>query len=312
VSRADATAGPDEPAYAALPRLDGVDVPHAWEVWGRGDQLGSLRRLTAERTIAALQEVRMGLRIGLDLRSDAIDPPLFGRRPLERHVRESGPTVDERLDSFYPQAASQWDGFGHYRVRGHGAFGADHEEPGIHHWAAEGIVARGVLLDVAGHRDRPGEGLAEGGITADELAEVAHAQGVELQAGDVLCVRTGWLRDYRALDQTGRAEYAAAGSLIPSLGLVADECTAAFLWDHRVAALVADNPAVEQTPGSREVGSLHRRVLAALGMPLGELLDLDRLATACRTHDRWTFAFVSMPLAVVGGVGSTANAMGIL
>jgi hypothetical protein len=300
------------PAYADLPRLPDVGVPHAWDVWGRGDQLGALHRMTPERVTAALHGVRLGLRIGLDLPTDALDPPLFGRRPLERHVREAGPSVDERLDSFYPQAASQWDGFGHYRIRGHGSFGDDHERPGIHHWAAEGMVSRGVLLDVAAYRRRSGEALQEGTITAAELTDVAQAQSVTLQAGDTLCVRTGWLRDYRALDAQGRRDYAAAGSLISSLGLAADESMAAFLWDHEVSALAADNPAVERTPGNREVGSLHRRVLAALAIPLGELFDLERLSAACQEHDQWTFAFVSMPLTVVGGVGSTANAMGIL
>lgn len=300
------------PAYTELPRMTDVGVPHAWDVWGRDDQLGALHRMTPERVVSALHNVRQGLRIGLDLPTTAIDPPLFGRRPLERHVRESGPTVDERLDSFYPQAGSQWDGFGHYRIRGHGAFGDTHEEPGIHHWAAEGMVARGVLLDVAAYRDMPGEALREGSISAAELTEVAKAQGVCLEAGDVLCVRTGFMRDYLALDAAAREQYAAARNRIPSLGLAADESTAAFVWDYEVSALAADNPAVEQTPGSREVGSLHRRVLAALGIPLGELFHLERLATACRQHDQWTFAFVSMPLAVVGGVGSTANAMGIL
>jgi hypothetical protein len=75
--------------------------------------------------------------------------------------------------------------------------------------------------------------------------------------------------------------------------------------------VVTDNPAVEQTPGDPAVGSLHRRVLMSLGMPLGELFDLDTLAARCAADGRWTFAFTAAPLPLVGGVGSTANALAV-
>src|ERR1700728_4344142 len=34
------------PPFDALPRLPGSGVQHAWDVWGRGDNLGSLNPLT--------------------------------------------------------------------------------------------------------------------------------------------------------------------------------------------------------------------------------------------------------------------------
>src|SRR5690242_5977879 len=53
----------------------------------------------------------------------------------------------------------------------------------------EPIVARGVLLDVAGHAGV--ERLSERAITREELETVARSQGVSVREGDVVLVRTG-------------------------------------------------------------------------------------------------------------------------
>lgn len=66
--------------------------------------------------------------------------------------------MDDRLDSFYPQSSTQWDGFRHVRARQFGFFTGyrgDFTEPGaclgIQHWARAGIVGRGVVVDVSAH-----------------------------------------------------------------------------------------------------------------------------------------------------------------
>jgi kynurenine formamidase len=305
------------PAFDELPVLPETSTRHAWGLFGAEDELGTLNLLTPDIVRAGLACAESGERVGLSLPSDVIDPPLWGRRPTDHHFLEAGPVVDEWLDAFYPQAGSQWDGFGHHRCRA-GAYGGVTEPPGpyrrrlsIHHWAEQGIVSRGVLLDVARYRGGAGDPLAEGTISAGRLAEVARAQGILPRRGDVLCVRTGWLAAYREAVPAARERLALAGTALESLGLSAAEDTARLLWNWQVAAVVTDNPAVEQTPGDPAVGSLHRRLLMSLGMPLGELFDLDRLAARCAAEDRWTFAFFAVPLALVGGVGSTANALAV-
>jgi len=40
---------------------------------------------------------------------------------------------------------------------------------------------------------------------------------------------------------------------------------------------------------------LHEYILALWGMPLGEMLDLEKLAQTCREKNRWTFFFTSAP-----------------
>jgi kynurenine formamidase len=78
-----------------------------------------------------------------------------------------------------------------------------------------------------------------------------------------------------------------------------------------VSAICTDNPSVERSPGDPADGSLHRRLIPALGMVLGELLDLGELAQACANDGRWDFMFVASPMNLPGGIGSPANAVAI-
>ena len=48
-----------------------------------------------------------------------------------------------------------------------------------------------------------------------------------------------------------------------------------------------------------------------LGVVVGELLDLERLAELCGADDRWEFLFVGVPMNLPGGIGSPANAVAI-
>ena len=54
------------------------------------------------------------------------------------------------------------------------------------------------------------------------------------------------------------------------------------------------------------------RFVPLLGVVFAELLDLDRLASRCAVLDRYEFMFISIPLAVPGGLSSPANAMALL
>lgn len=56
---------------------------------------------------------------------------------------------------------------------------------------------------------------------------------------------------------------------------------------------------------------LHEYILALWGMPLGEMLDLERLAETCKERKRYTFFFSSTPANVPGGVSSHVNGQAI-
>ncbi|PXY36943.1 cyclase family protein [Prauserella flavalba] len=308
---------PDLPKYSELPRLDDYGN-HSWGVFGADDELGTLNLIDADGVREATSLVRTGERAGLSLPLDQPDPPLFRRERFQHTMRRAGSMWDDRLDSFFPQGSTQWDGFRHHRVRQHGFYGGVTDDPApgnprlsIHHWASSGIISRGVLLDVARHLGDL-DALAGRSITADDLCAVAEAQRAEIRPGDILCVRTGWLAAYRGLGPDGRAAISAQKSSFTSAGLAADEATAELLWDWHIAAVTADNPAVEVTPGDAAVGSLHRRLLGMLGIPLGELFDFETLAARLHEEGRTDFLFVSVPLSLVGGLGSPGNAVAVL
>jgi len=64
-------------------------------------------------------------------------------------------------------------------------------------------------------------------------------------------------------------------------GLDNREATAAWIWDHQIAAIAADNPALEALRIDPAVGFQHRRLMPLQGMPIGEFWLLEDLAAAC-------------------------------
>jgi kynurenine formamidase len=318
------------PPFESLPRLPGNGVQHAWDVWGRGDNLGTLNRLTGPVVAAASACVRTGERIGVSLPLGLPDPPFFGRKGFRHTFEPMGAAAwDDFVDGFYLQCSSQWDGLRHIGSPD-GWFGgwrgqpSDDLEPlGIHHWASRGIVGRGVLADLASYPPVVANKGVDGAydpftrvtFRSDDLAAALRAQGVTLRSGDILCVRTGWTDKYLGLSAGERASLADGMHEVTgyaSAGLAGSEEMARFLWDSGVAAVACDNPAVEVVPSDPADGFLHGRLIPGLGMAIGELFSFGDLAAACAREGRYEFLFVSVPLNVTGAIGSPANAVAIL
>ena len=126
------------------------------------------------------------------------------------------------------------------------------------------------------------------------------------QPGDVLLLRMGWVTAFLAGSAERRQELYRERF---SSGLSGEEDVWEFLWDNRVAAIAADNVAVEASarPGHP---SLHWAI-GRLGITLGELFFLDELSAECAKRSRYEFLFVSKPLNLRGGIGSPPNAMAV-
>jgi hypothetical protein len=86
---------------------------------------------------------------------------------------------------------------------------------------------------------------------------------------------------------------------------------AEWLWDSGVAAAAADNPTLEAWPMLIDDYVLHTPLLSQLGIPIGELWLLDRLAEHCRREGRYEFFLTSAPLNLSGAVSSPPNALAI-
>jgi kynurenine formamidase len=152
------------------------------------------------------------------------------------------------------------------------------------------LLARGLLLDVAGHRGVPR--LPPGyQITVDDLEATAQAQGVTIRAGDVVLVRTGFGQVWDDAD----AYLSATG-----VSGRASEWLAA----RQVAAVGADNMAWDVPDVlDPELGCTlpgHLVLLVRHGIHILENLNLEELA-----RDRhYVFLFFCAPVKFAGATGA--------
>jgi kynurenine formamidase len=135
------------------------------------------------------------------------------------------------------------------------------------------------------------------------LDQTAQSQGVEVGAGDVVLVRTGFMKAWLESEKPRRRRRQS--------GLACS--TIDWIADRDVAMVAADNRTVEVVPGPAGDDALpfHVAALRDLGLLVGELFDLEDLAAACKGDGVYEFLFVAMPLPLVNGVGSPLNPVAI-
>jgi kynurenine formamidase len=283
-----------------------------WGRWGEQDQRGTLNLITPERTAAAAALIRRGQSFDLSISLGAggpqapggmrVNPLHFMSATGHQSSYPGGTSIADDYVVMPLQAGTQWDGLSHVYYDGQLYNGYDAglvTAAGAARNAVDSLGgvtgAAAVLLDVA--RLRGVEALPDGAvITPDDLTAAEQAQGVTVQPGDVVLVRTGQLLRFRS---GGAAAYAGDE---PGLGLAC--CP--WLHGRDVAALASDNHGIEVLPGEdrEQFLPVHCVLLRDLGMPLGEIWDLEALAADCAQDGVWRF-FLSAPvLRVAGAVGS--------
>ncbi|CAI7576423.1 unnamed protein product [Penicillium bialowiezense] len=312
------------PSFDCLPLCQDGPPGNAWGLFGATDECGMLNRLTAEVVKGASQEIKLGIRISTDLPLDFMSRPCFGRAAFKQTIKNKAPrAVNDDTLQFNTQISSQWDGFRHYGYQESKKYfnGSTLDDLltsnviGIHSWVEKGgVVGRGVLLDYAAWAEANNvqiDHFSTHVISASTLQEIAASQGTELKQGDILFIRSGWIRAFSQMSD----EQAVALADIPSppaIGLESSEQTLRWLWDTGFAAVAGDMPSMEAWPCQDPRFWLHEWLLAGWGMPIGELFDLERLGEECRRQGKWSFFFSSMPLKVPGGVASPPNGVAIL
>ncbi|KAI8883362.1 hypothetical protein K501DRAFT_249716 [Backusella circina FSU 941] len=315
------------PTFDELPIDSKYPEKTAWGIWGEEDNLGTLNLLTEERVANASKSIRKGAVFSLNWNLESPKPVLFGRSEVEHCFHPLVPgnlAFDDSYNNFNTQSSSQWDGLRHIAHLDSGKFyngvdpseialenGADSGRLGIHHAARAGIAGRAVLLDygrwAAQHRPEydPFERIE---ITVEELDQVAAAQGVEFEQGDILLVRTGWMAAYEKHGEKVK-------DLIKDLknpecaGVKACDDTFRWIWNHHFAAVGSDNFPFEAFPPKDWNKSCHAMFLGGWGMPIGEMFYLEKLAADCEKDNVYTFFFTSAPLNKENGVASPPNAL---
>lgn len=289
-----------------------------WGRWGDDDQLGTLNLITPERIALAAQLVVSGRTFSLSIDLDSTGPQTGGGRINPIRLMSSinqdllGPVRYSDDYVVMPlQAGTQWDAIAHVGYDGYYYNGrpdtcvtaAGTSFAGIENIARSGgIIGRGVLLDVAAARGAPYLEPREV-IQPEDLVAVAEAQGVELREGDVLVIRTGWRRRFVEAGHDGWALDS------PGLGWRSAE----WMHDVGIAAVACDNIAVEVIISEIPDVALpfHMLALRDMGMPLGELWDLEELATDCASDQVYEFMLVAPALRFTNGLGTPVNPVAI-
>ncbi len=285
-----------------------------WGRWGDDDQQGAVNLITPQKRLEAAAAVRTGRSLSL-------------ARPLNTAPGPHNPQPVQHFVRWFTRSAEEGGGAGDFiglHIHGYqvthidalchgwgerGMWGG--RDPmqslspqaarwgAVHHWK-DGIVTRGVLLDVARHRGLPHVPFNEP-VHADELRQVAQAQGVEVRPGDALVIHCG--RD--ALERE-RPDWNPNTDGHPGLSVSALR----FIRQHDVAVLVWD--LMDAQPYELGWPLVPHAALHEFGVPLVDNCALGALADACAAEARYDFMLTIAPLVLEGGTGSPVNPIALL
>ena len=318
-----------------------------WGDFGEDDEIGRLNLITPAKVREAAAEVRDGLSFCLSLpltvpggNANRMPPTLFATGGHD-HPRMNSPmslsypgatdVICDDAVTMALQCSTQWDGLCHeggffdadddgvaemiyyngwragVDVHNHGEGGA--QRLGIEKMAATCIQTRGVMIDFHRHF-----GPGRRAVSYDDMMQVLEADRIEITAGDIICLHTGYSQTL--MDMDGKYD----GSVLRTLGAELDGLDKQLLqWitDSGIAAIAADTVAVETfrriPPGEERVlMPLHEHCLFKLGLPLAEFWWLTPLALALRERKRTNFMLTAPPLRLPGAVGSPVTPVGTI
>ncbi len=303
-ARQAAAAGTAPAAGQADPRMPSQAEVESWYTdrrnwgrWGDDDQKGAVNLITPAKSAAAAGLVRNGRKVSM---SRVFEPEQHFLRKSPR-AGGAGAVVDYYGFIYHGQTITHidalchmWDADGMWQGRDAdvevttqgAAFGA------IDAWS-DGIVTKGVLLDVPRHRGEP-HVTPERPVHGWELEEIARAEGVEVEPGDALLV-------YSGKDPYVRAGGEYGGGDRPGLSVTC----AKFIRDHDVALLGWDM--MDSRPDPYGLAFPVHGVLFNYGVALLDNALLEPLAAACAEEGRYEFLFMGLPLKVARGTGSPVN-----
>jgi kynurenine formamidase len=220
-------------------------------------------------------------------------PFLFGltKKHGEFRLKNGGSSAADCI-TFGGHLGTHIDALNHFSCGGklyggHAVDGVQSYSEGVKHLSVDTIVPivrRAVLLDIA-----QGEPLPKDfSVTPDHLEATLKRQNTQIQAGDIVLLRTGWARFW---DDAARfvSELHCPGPELPG---------AQWLSERRIFAAGSDTIPFEKMP-SQEM-PVHVHLLVNSGIHIIENLNLEELA-----RDRvYEFVFVGAPLKIRGGTGA--------
>ncbi len=269
-----------------------------WGRWGEDDELGTLNLITPEKRKNAAGLVKDGVSVSLALDINKSASFEQSMKLLDNWA------VDTYSINYHGLAHSHIDALCHIFWNGkiYNGYSKESvkltgtEKLGIQNMK-NGIFTRGVLMDIPRLKGVP---YLEPGtpIMAEDLEAWERKAGIKVQSGDVLLIRTGW--------RVRAKEHGTGNSSGKAAGLHAS--VAKWLKARDIAVLGSDRGS-DMLPSGVEgvIEPIHLLVLAALGTPILDNLDLEAVAEEAAKRERWEFLFVAAPIRVLGGTGSPLN-----
>jgi len=175
--------------------------------WGADDEVGNINLINAASVLKAAELIETGRTYSLGITIDATTPA-FAPRSLSLQVVQpgqqesarpnAGMTYNDDIFQGWFGIGSQLDGLGHLGYEGM-YYNCNHARDfaqisGLTKLSTDKVppmVARGIVLDIAGHY---GKEYLEAGqyFTVDDVQAVERKQGTPIRQGDVVLFHTGW------------------------------------------------------------------------------------------------------------------------
>jgi kynurenine formamidase len=287
-----------------------------WGRWGPDDQRGATNLIDEAKRATAASLVCSGRLVSLS-RPFPKDVAENNPRPALHYLQRMGQdAVDFYGISYHGVAATHVDALCHMWHESGMWNGRDPEQEfdstgfrwgDIEQWG-QGIVTRGVMLDVPRHRGVPCVEQDEP-VHGWELEQICMRRGLDVLPGDavvVYCGRDAWTakhgRPWGAGPNLGRP-----GPRDPRPGLHAS-CLE-FLRDTDCAVLVWDM--LDMLPNGLDLVHAVHAAIYLFGIALVDNAQLEPVAAACVEEGRDEFLFMLAPLRVPGGTGSPANPLAL-
>ncbi len=285
--------------------------------WGPSDEIGALNMMTDASRANILKRVADGKTYDLSVdyfvgmpsfhslgdpgyqywlthtpRGTVVDNPNGLGKAMNEKVSYTGDAI-----SMYTHMGTHIDALNHFGLNGKiwNGYSAD-EYLGDKGWKKTGaetippIVARGVLIDVAGYKGA--DVLPENyRVSSDDLKGALAKQNVRLYPGDVVLIRTGQAKHYHD-----------AGHYLHNYPGINLDAVRWLVEDQKAMLLGADNLSFEAFPPERSDNwvPVHTYLLAEKGVMFIEQMFLEDLA-----RDKvYEFAFLAASLKLKGASGS--------
>jgi len=291
-----------------------------WNRWGPNDEKGTLNYITPEKIIKAAKLVKSGKSVSMAIPIEKTPGPdnpnpaihyMANTHDVDIGSKEVGFATDFLGMQFHGDCYTHLDALCHVSYKKQlyngkpaekvNSTGAQCLDVTVY---AQGITGRGVLIDVPRYRGvkwlEPGES-----ITAEEIEAIEKSQGIKLEQGDIMLLRTG---QYKKRLELGPWNVGDSGDGRAGL----DPYSLLLLHERKIAAFLPEGDG-EVVPSYVEDMQcpIHPLQITAMGMFVCDSLQMEEVAKMCQDENRFECMVVIAPLRLPGATGCPFNPIAI-